>query len=227
MALQCHSNLKHPELLAKELGVSVDSLKKLFVGWDGKNYTFPMMDGNDRIIGIRLRCKAGKYAVPGSKNGLFIPDGLGTPKEDLLLICEGPTDCAALLDLSYDTIGRASCNTGGEYLIQLLSKRRRPVVIVADNDVDLIHCRQCHKPSKETEWDDEKCPHCQTQDGSANKRTNPGWDGARALAKQIKPYCKSVRIIAPPEIGTDIRSWYRAGATTAEIAILISNARFL
>ena len=66
--------------LAKDLGVQVVTLKRLQVGrgffyaqfWQ----TFPMRDGLNKIIGIRLRSKSHKFGVPGSKNGLFWPVGV-------------------------------------------------------------------------------------------------------------------------------------------------------
>lgn len=52
-----------------------------------------------------------------------------------LLVCEGPTDTAALLDLGLSAVGRPSCSGGVKLLVELV-KQRRPaeVVIVADGD---------------------------------------------------------------------------------------------
>jgi len=98
--------------LSKELGVSVQSLRRLGVGSNGAGYTFPMSDAEGKVIGLRTRYPSGgKAAEKGSRNGLFIPADL--PDDGLLLICEGPSDTAAALDLGFAAIGRANYGTGG------------------------------------------------------------------------------------------------------------------
>jgi len=63
-----------------------------------------------KIIGIRRRLPNGrKISLTSSKTGLFIPADLSP--EGLLLICEGPTDTAAALDLGFAAIGRPNCNS--------------------------------------------------------------------------------------------------------------------
>jgi hypothetical protein len=121
--------------LAKGLGLTVDSLSRLSTGWSREHgaWTFPMCNSSGHVRGIRLRRPNGrKCAVAGGKEGLFLPDSL---TGDALLFTEGPTDCAALLDLGFPAVGRPSC-TGGTALLVELCKDRRPrqVVIVADAD---------------------------------------------------------------------------------------------
>lgn len=123
--------------LADELGVSRESLRSVGCVWaeDRSAWAFPMRDGDERIVGIRLRSKAGdKYAVKGSNgSGLFIPSkATGASR---VFICEGPTDCAALLDRECFAIGRPSCNAGGRFVNDLLRKLKpREVIIFADAD---------------------------------------------------------------------------------------------
>ena len=117
--------------LAAQLGVSADSLRRLQVGWNGAGYTFPMRDETGRLIGLRVRYRSGcKVCETGSRQALFIPTAL--PVDGLLLICEGPTDTAAALDLGFAAVGRPSCNTGAPMLRRFASGRR--VIIIADND---------------------------------------------------------------------------------------------
>ncbi|RKY05960.1 MAG: hypothetical protein DRP56_08270, partial [Planctomycetota bacterium] len=86
--------------LAQSLGVTANSLKRLNVGWDGEAFCFPMSDERSTIIGIRRRFGNGrKFCITGSKNGLFIPEGI--EQAERVVICEGPTDCAAALDLGW------------------------------------------------------------------------------------------------------------------------------
>ncbi len=129
-----------PEALDKlvvALGVSVESLRRLGVGWSAKNraWSFPMHNAAGDVLGIRLRLPGGKkLAVRGGHEGLFIPEGFDVAR-GLLLIAEGPTDTAALLHLGFNTVGRPSC-TGGVKLLVKVVQQHRPsgVVIVADVD---------------------------------------------------------------------------------------------
>ena len=117
--------------LSMKLGISAKSLKRLCVGWDGEAYTFPMSNAQGQIIGIRRRFPDGcKVSIIGSKTGLFIPFDLSP--ESLLLICEGPTDTAAALDLGFTAIGRPNCNSKVEMTAETV--KGRDIVIFGDND---------------------------------------------------------------------------------------------
>jgi hypothetical protein len=122
--------------LARGLGVSVVNLRRLRIGWSTRHgaWSFPMTGAAGRVLGIRLRKQNGrKFAVSGGREGLFLPADLDT--RGRILICEGPTDTAALLDLDFAAVGRPSC-TGGVRLLVELVQRYRPVdvVVVADGD---------------------------------------------------------------------------------------------
>lgn len=92
---------------------------------------FPMQDGAGKIVGIRYRHHDGrKWSETGGHNGLFVPTDLWA--ETTLLVCEGPTDTAAMLGLGFDSIGRPSCTGAVEWTQQVCRGRR--VVIVADSD---------------------------------------------------------------------------------------------
>lgn len=123
--------------LARHLGVSTQSLDDIGTAWawPHSSWAFPMHDGAGKIEGIRLRDSAGhKFAVKGSKQGIFMPKTWPT-SPDVALICEGPTDTAAALTLGFLALGRPSC-VGCEQeisaAIKLMGIRR--VVVVADND---------------------------------------------------------------------------------------------
>jgi len=147
LALEFRAAVKfdHIERLARSLGLSVHSLRALGIGWSAQHgaWSFPMADADGAVRGIRLRLPNGrKLAIKGSKEGLFIPaqgrkGTEGTIFDDhRLLICEGATDTAGLLDLGFtNAVGRPSC-TGGINIVIGLVKRRKPnvAVIVADGD---------------------------------------------------------------------------------------------
>jgi len=134
MAVAYQSELapKRLRALARSLGVSTGSLQRLKVGWDGSAYTFPMSDGSGRVIGVRRRFPSGRKAsVTGSKTGLFVPVDLAASGP--LLICEGPTDTAAALDLGFAALGRPNCNSLIEMTVRAV-RGRDEIVVVADND---------------------------------------------------------------------------------------------
>ncbi len=125
-----------------QLGVSESSLARLECGWSAAEdaYTFPMRNGFGEIIGMSLRGRNGtKWAIPGSRLGLFIPYNLG--HSGPIFLPEGASDTAALLDLGFDAIGRPQALIRNEERLQWIRDllatplcRNRPVVIVADND---------------------------------------------------------------------------------------------
>ncbi|MEN6405265.1 MAG: toprim domain-containing protein [Thermoguttaceae bacterium] len=125
------------ERLAVTLGVSVESLRRLGVGWSAQHraWTFPMKNVAGNVLGIRLRLSNGKkLSVKGGKEGLFVPEGIDA--HSLLLVCEGPTDTAAMLDLGFFAVGRPSCTVGVKLLVELVMKwKPANVIIVADGDL--------------------------------------------------------------------------------------------
>lgn len=201
LAMSYRAKLANIEAVAQKLGVSADSLQRLDIGFDGRNLAFPMRDAQENVIGIRLRADNGqKFCVPGSSTGLFWPMGVYRNSVQTLFICEGPTDCAALLDMGFDAIGRPSCMGGVDLIKQWLKGYWRDVVIMADKD----------EPKKRP-------------DGST---WLPGQEGAERLAKEIKPLCKSLKVIKPPK-HKDIRQWYINGATAQTVMAIIQNTRFV
>lgn len=119
--------------LSEMLSISEESLRRLHVGYSTQQgaYSFPMQRTGNRLLGVRMRNVEGKkWALKGSKQGLFIPSGMEGKAG--LMICEGPTDTGVLLDLEFDAIGRPSCNSGSDLIKEYA--RGRHVAIVADFD---------------------------------------------------------------------------------------------
>ncbi len=206
MAVQCESALgpHRRGLLAAELGVGVESLNRLRVGWSERHkaFTFPMADAGCQFCGIRLRGIDGrKWSVKGGRQGLFIPACIArerlcsAPFDDdpksTLFVCEGPTDTAALLDLDFSAVGRPSCSGGVSQLLGLIrapgSFIPRDVVIVADGD-------------------------------------SAGHTGAWHLSMALVSYVPAVRIISPPDGIKDARAWVQAGASRLDVLDAIDAA---
>lgn len=186
---------------ADQLGVTVESLERLGCVWAEEHgaWAFPMRDADGEVVGVRLRSPGGrKWAIKGSKGGIFLPDGGMPDQAERVFVVEGPSDCAAALDIGLVAVGRASCSAGGDDLARLLC--RRDVVIIGDND--------------------------ETKTAPDGRTFRPGYDGAYGLAQRLlqKPAARTVRVIFPLR-GKDVREWKANGATAAVIGMLAQNAR--
>lgn len=122
--------------LAQALGLQSATLERFGVGWSpGHNaWSFPMRGGDGVVVGIHLRTlEEQKRSVKGSKQGLFLP---ADPTDgDQLLIAEGMSDAAALVEVGFAAIGRPSCSSGIRAAVAFLKRARPPsVVIAADGD---------------------------------------------------------------------------------------------
>jgi hypothetical protein len=95
-------------------------------------WAFPMCDGYGEVVGIRLRNERGKFAVRGSRQGIFLA---GVPPQKTLFVCEGPTDTAAAVDLGLFAVGRPNCCCGGaESKVYARRHTVSRVVMISDND---------------------------------------------------------------------------------------------
>lgn len=183
---------------AEKLKVSLQSLMDLQCSWYHQHnaWAFPMRDGNGSIVGIRLRNEAGfKWAESGSSIGLFEPfTEPSDTHEQLVLLCEGPTDTAAALSLGFYAIGRPNCNSGNDIMKQTLRRLGiRRVVIVSDND---------------------------EMKRLGNRDGRPGIEGAMTLKRFLG--LPSV-IWLPPSPIKDIREFVQRGGTAEMIQSSIGN----
>jgi len=201
-ARQCETAIvpQRLESFAIAMGLTVDSMKRLGIGWAGFNdlvrvgtparsscWTFPMRNSAGDVLGIRLRAPDGfKFSATGGTEGLFIPAGLSTGST--LIIAEGPTDTAALLDMGANAVGRPSCKGGVRLLVDLV-RRYSPSRVVIAADLDAV-----------------------------------GQEGATTLANALSAYVTDLRAILPPEGVKDVRAWRMAGATAADLDALIDAA---
>lgn len=121
--------------LADELGLKKgETLSLMGLGWHPENecWVFPMYGSDmEQIRGLRTRDKEGnKKALLGSQQGLF---GFPTALDfEQVLICEGPTDTAAAIELGLSAIGRPSCNGASEMVRTACTGKH--AVIVSDSD---------------------------------------------------------------------------------------------
>ena len=118
---------------ANKLNVAPIVLYHLGVGYDKKSqFYFPMFNADFKMIGLKIRAFNGKrWCVPGSRLGVYIPDDFNSSEE--VYICEGESDTAAMLNLGYNAIGKASATSCRNILKELLNCC--PIItIVSDYD---------------------------------------------------------------------------------------------
>ncbi len=180
--------------IADDLRMVAADIDRLGVGMSRFHgaWAFPMLDGEGRCVGIRLRQfgSSRKWSVAGSRDGLFYDPAL-VPAERVerglagreLVVVEGATDCIAGYALGLPCVGRSSCGTGVDALRTLCGRLKVDrVTIVSDNDA-----------------------YKRRADGTAYR---PGVDGARRLADALG---RTYRIVTPPK--KDLREWLAAGLT--------------
>lgn len=189
--------------LATVLGVDVEALRRLGVGWTHSHgWTFPERDATGRVIGINCRSATGeKKRRLGSKSGLtFDPQTWmeSTIEAEFLFLVEGPSDTAALMSLDLSVVGRPS-NTGGvELLAELLCSvpTDRVIVVVGEND------RKPHESLSPTvqAWHKPTCDGCSA--------CWPGKFGAITTATKLAELLERQIVWAlPPEDVKDAREW--------------------
>ena len=120
------------------LGLPAEPLVRLRAGWaePHRATSWPMSDAAGRVIGVRLRCPetAKKWAVTGSRAGLFIPAGLACDGRRLF-VAEGPTDTAALVSIDLPAVGVPSAGGAADLLARFVRERGPfDVALVADAD---------------------------------------------------------------------------------------------
>lgn len=172
----------HRERLASQLGVSVESLTAMSVGFDQRVWTFPERDATGRVIGISRRSADGrKQRLRDTRAGLsYVPDW--NTNEGPVLLVEGPTDTAALWDLGFTVVGRPSNCAGVSLLADLLKDvpSQREIVVLGERD---------QKP--DGRW--------------------PGREGAIRTAEGLAERLhRTVHWALPPDDAKDARAWKMA-----------------
>ena len=117
--------------LMDEWDVQRSTLEILNLGWDEEAFTFPMRNEFFEVCGMQRRFMGGKKrSVKGSQLGCIIPSTIDFG--DVILICEGVHDTAAVIDLGFEAIGRPGASTCYTIAASVVSGCK--VLIVPDND---------------------------------------------------------------------------------------------
>lgn len=127
--------------LARKLGVSVDALEQLSVGFgsDWQNIPFsswPSYGADGEWCGIVRRYPDGaKKTLAGTRNGIFAAEGWWKLPGPICIV-EGGSDVAALHGAGFPALGRPS-NTGGGRILKAFLQRRavgRVALVIGEND---------------------------------------------------------------------------------------------
>lgn len=180
--------------LASKLGVSVQSLEALRIGWyPGNNerppwWAFPERDATGKAIGINRRFGDGqKKRQEGGSAGLTFTPGWDQQPGPALIV-EGGSDVAAGLTMGLAIIGRPSADGGKRLLAELLRQipSDREIIVLGEND--------------------------QKADGKW-----PGRTGAVSVSTYVaKRLKRPVRWALPPEGYKDLRSCLIANGTDGQ-----------
>jgi len=121
------------QTLAVSLGVSGESLRLLGVGSDGTDICFPERDATGHVIGLCRRYADGnKRVLKGQHRGLVYPTT--QPDGNVLIVCEGTSDAAALLTMGIPTIARSSAGALAGLLAERLRDHDGEIIVVGDAD---------------------------------------------------------------------------------------------
>lgn len=180
---------------AARLGVSISDLKSLGAGYHSgyRAITYPMKDAGGRIVGIRIvrangDGRSSKFAVKGSRNGLFYPSTISgmpyyPPGRSYWIIAEGESDVLAAMyaGIPY-VVGIPGCTSAvgqlAKFMRRMVGKTRDDgprIVIMLDAD-----------PA--------------------------GQAGAAKIAGRMGEFGRQAIVLPPPEPFKDIRQWVNAGA---------------
>ena len=192
--------------LATLLGVSVEALRRLGVGWLGaaRGWSFPERDASGKVVGINRRLVNGqKRREAGGQSGLtFDPGGWfdSASDPDSVFLVEGGSDVAAMLSHGLSAVGRPS-NTGGVELLGELLKQvpeSRMVVVIGEHD------RRPHgslTPAQQRGHSPD-CVGC--------SKCWPGWFGATRTAERLAVILgRQIAWAMPPDGAKDAREWLR------------------
>ena len=191
-----------PEL-ATVLGVSIDSLRRLRVGFSRKDdaWTFPERNDAGEFIGVNRRFQTGdKQRAAGASSGLTFADDW-IVGDGPIFLPEGGSDAAAGLTMGLNMVGRPSNVGGVPMLAELLAHipPERAVIVIGERD------RKPHDSLKE----DARKRHSPTCEGCSI--CFPGWFGATHSAKQLaEKLARPVAWAFPPDDAKDLRDWFRA-----------------
>ena len=176
--------------LATELGVTPQSLSCLHIGLTRLGFTFPEFNGAGEVVGISVRRFDGdKLMLPGSRRGIYIPQGWYGRRDPVLLV-EGASDVAAATMLGFAALGRPDCSSGAKMLAEAILTGvdgydpdgilvERKVVVMGENDA---------KP--DGRW--------------------PGKTGAIKVAEELSWHLGRPVSWALPDTAKDLRAWVAA-----------------
>lgn len=196
--------------LARNLGVSEESLRLLCVGWgydewrDLEYSTWPQFTPYRQVTGIVRRYNSpvtdsggNKLHMPGGGPGLHFVKYGSNLGEGPLCIVEGGSDVAALVTLGVPAIGRPSNLGGVDMLGKMLKKCKREIIVIGERD------RKPDRPGT--------APSCPSDCTGCNW-CYPGLFGAKTAAEELLELLPGRKIswAMTEDKYKDSRAWFRS-----------------
>ena len=119
--------------MAKYLSVKVAILQSMHAGYDEyRNYwVFPMFNEQFEIIGLKCRNLSGnKWCIDGSRLGVYV--GASYNPNQPLMIVEGESDTATVLNQGFNVLGRPSATACFDLIVRMVVAPE--VYLFADTD---------------------------------------------------------------------------------------------
>lgn len=195
--------------LSASLGVSIDALKRLGVGFGADKREFsswPERGIDGKVSGIIRRYADGsKKTMRWSRHGLYFAVNW-RESTDLVLCPEGGSDTAALLSMGLFALGRPS-NVGGVDLLIAKLRKIKPlrVIVLGERDAKPDRRGDPKTPSCPTEC--KGCPLCY-----------PGWYGMKATAERLRAALRHTEIQSRLPPAKDVRAWLNERRGNGDLA---------
>lgn len=208
---RCRAALTEKKLAsaADALKLKKTTLEAFGIGSACGAWTFPMVDGGRKPLGVLLLTDTGKMGlVTGSEVGLLLPENyavceipaeLTNEKDDaapLLFSVPGLSATLRLHDLGFRVAGRPTGFQSIEHFVRLLrSGAKQDVVVIAERG---------NPAAGDAYW--------------------KAIEAAMDAAETIGPSCGRVRFLKPPESAVDAAEWL-SGCKSPDVFIALGGAK--
>jgi len=213
---------------AASLGVSTASLMAVGAAWAAPHsaWAFPMCDGYGNVVGIRLRNERGKFAVRGSRQGIFLCTcGLTAPEDAAqpagigrLGGSQTVTNQRNEVVQPYDSAGLRSAATANGSQSRTLFVCEGPTDTAAAVELGLFAVGRPNCCCGGAEIKVFARRHSVSRVVIISDNDKPGLDGARKVGGELRlPFA----VYVPP--AKDVREFVRLGGTRTMIENTLNN----
>ena len=128
---QCITNILKLKVQSDHYAMPMMVEPLVFRAAEGSGYT---VNGDEKVIGISLRNLSDKKSfVKCGQRGLYVPSTFRIAQGPIVIV-EGASDTAALVDAQIAVVGRPSAKMGTDALARLLRADAREIIVLGEND---------------------------------------------------------------------------------------------